>query len=175
MRLHSAPRRPGAFQATLPRLLAGLLLCQLLSLPSSMHAIAQQPTGLAPDASDPASTEASIGGVRQAGVEAWGLALEGAPGAALALETVLQVEVTGLVARVLVLQAFRNDSQAWVEGLYRFPLPDHPMFSMSVTMERSGTVLPTIRMPFRLLWTLLETSPAKQRVRLCSSLLASTV
>jgi len=56
----------------------------------------------------------------------WGLTL--APGGqartALALETTLHAEVTGLLARVHVVQSFRNDSDEWVEGTYRFPLPD---------------------------------------------------
>jgi Ca-activated chloride channel family protein len=42
----------------------------------------------------------------------------------LALDTSMHAEVSGLVARVHVLQSFRNDSNDWVEGTYRFPLPD---------------------------------------------------
>lgn len=42
----------------------------------------------------------------------------------LALDTLVHVEVTGLVARVRVAQTFSNDSAQWVEGTYRYPLPD---------------------------------------------------
>ncbi|MDX1381822.1 MAG: VIT domain-containing protein, partial [Xanthomonadales bacterium] len=43
---------------------------------------------------------------------------------ALALDTQIAVDVTGLSARVAVRQKFRNDGTDWTEGLYRFPLPD---------------------------------------------------
>ncbi len=57
---------------------------------------------------------------------AWGLTLEAGEQArtVLALDTTLHAEVAGLVARVHVLQSFRNDGNDWVEGTYRFPLPD---------------------------------------------------
>ncbi len=56
----------------------------------------------------------------------WGLTLKagGESLTTLALETSVHAEVHGLLARVHVLQSFRNDSNDWVEGLYRFPLPD---------------------------------------------------
>jgi Ca-activated chloride channel family protein len=38
--------------------------------------------------------------------------------------TSMRVQVTGNVARVRVTQTFTNQSDAWVEGLYVFPLPD---------------------------------------------------
>jgi len=44
---------------------------------------------------------------------------------ATTLNTVLDIEATGLVARVSVRQTFRNDGQQWVEGVYVFPLPDN--------------------------------------------------
>jgi Ca-activated chloride channel family protein len=58
--------------------------------------------------------------------ESWGLTLLAGNQAmnSLALETSIHAEVNGLLARVHVLQSFRNDSNAWVEGIYRFPLPD---------------------------------------------------
>ena len=58
--------------------------------------------------------------------ESWGLTLHGDGGTltTLALETSVHAEVNGLLARVHVLQSFRNDSNDWVEGIYRFPLPD---------------------------------------------------
>jgi Ca-activated chloride channel family protein len=42
---------------------------------------------------------------------------------AVALDTDIAVEVTGLAARVEVTQVFRNDGPAWREAVYRFPLP----------------------------------------------------
>jgi Ca-activated chloride channel family protein len=42
---------------------------------------------------------------------------------AVALDTDIEVEVTGLAARVEVTQVFRNDGPAWREAIYRFPLP----------------------------------------------------
>ena len=40
------------------------------------------------------------------------------------MNTDIEAQVSGLVARVSVRQAFRNDGQEWVEGVYVFPLPD---------------------------------------------------
>lgn len=75
--------------------------------------------------------------IETAGADDWGLELRPAatqttanaddPATAtvqLAMDTVIHVEVTGLLARVHVAQTFRNDSSAWAEGSYRFPLPD---------------------------------------------------
>ena len=39
------------------------------------------------------------------------------------LETGVDIEVTGLVARTRVTQRFQNPTDAWVEGIYVFPLP----------------------------------------------------
>jgi Ca-activated chloride channel family protein len=41
----------------------------------------------------------------------------------LALDTDIQVEVTGMVARIEVRQVFQNTGQQWAEAVYRFPLP----------------------------------------------------
>ncbi|MBT8091586.1 MAG: marine proteobacterial sortase target protein [Gammaproteobacteria bacterium] len=40
------------------------------------------------------------------------------------LNTDVDIEISGLVARVVVRQEFHNDGAAWVEGIYVFPLPD---------------------------------------------------
>ena len=40
------------------------------------------------------------------------------------LNTDVDIEVHGLVARVSVQQEFRNEGSEWVEGVYVFPLPD---------------------------------------------------
>ena len=43
---------------------------------------------------------------------------------AVALNTDIDVEVTGLLARVSVTQVFRNTGPDWAEAVYRFPLPE---------------------------------------------------
>lgn len=40
------------------------------------------------------------------------------------LNTDVNIAVNGLVARVSVMQEFKNDGNEWVEGVYVFPLPD---------------------------------------------------
>ncbi len=39
------------------------------------------------------------------------------------LNTQVEMEVTGLLARVRVTQEFRNPGAAWLQGIYQFPLP----------------------------------------------------
>ncbi len=58
--------------------------------------------------------------------EPWGMELRTADGPQirLALRTGVEVEVTGLIARIGITQTFRNDSDLFAEGIYRFPLPD---------------------------------------------------
>jgi Ca-activated chloride channel family protein len=41
-----------------------------------------------------------------------------------ALSTEVEIHANGLVQRVRVLQKFRNDTAAWLEGVYVFPLPE---------------------------------------------------
>jgi Ca-activated chloride channel family protein len=41
----------------------------------------------------------------------------------VAMDTEIQVEVTGLTARIDVTQVFKNTGQGWAEAIYRFPLP----------------------------------------------------
>lgn len=64
--------------------------------------------------------------IESAAADTWGLELagDGVVHTALALDTDFHVEVTGLSARVVVVQRFRNDGDAFAEGQYRFPLPD---------------------------------------------------
>jgi Ca-activated chloride channel family protein len=54
------------------------------------------------------------------------LLLEGTDGlrAAPTLSTVVDVRVTGIIARTEVVQRFSNPSDAWVDGVYVFPLPE---------------------------------------------------
>jgi Ca-activated chloride channel homolog len=40
------------------------------------------------------------------------------------LDTDVQIQVSGLVARVRVSQSFRNPSADWLNGIYVFPLPE---------------------------------------------------
>ena len=40
------------------------------------------------------------------------------------INTHIEAQVSGLVARVSIRQSFRNDGQEWMEGIYVFPLPD---------------------------------------------------
>ncbi len=43
---------------------------------------------------------------------------------ALRLDTKAAIEVTGMIARVVVTQSFANPSDQWLEGIYAFPLPE---------------------------------------------------
>ncbi|MBT8082320.1 MAG: marine proteobacterial sortase target protein [Gammaproteobacteria bacterium] len=43
---------------------------------------------------------------------------------ATALDTAVEMQINGLVARVAVRQEFQNDGNEWTEGIYVFPLPD---------------------------------------------------
>ncbi len=56
----------------------------------------------------------------------WGLEFQsdGASQRSLAINTKMQTEITGLVARISVDQVFRNSGRGWSEAIYRFPLPD---------------------------------------------------
>ncbi|MCF6325398.1 MAG: marine proteobacterial sortase target protein [Gammaproteobacteria bacterium] len=44
---------------------------------------------------------------------------------AATLETDVQIEVTGMIARSALKQTFKNDSGRWLEGVYVFPLPEN--------------------------------------------------
>jgi Ca-activated chloride channel family protein len=55
----------------------------------------------------------------------WGLQFKSNSGeyTQLAIDTDIQIDVTGLTARVEVTQKFTNHGGQWAEGIYRFPLP----------------------------------------------------
>jgi Ca-activated chloride channel family protein len=55
----------------------------------------------------------------------WGLEFRGSGQQfrSLALDTEIEAEITGLVARIDIRQRFRNTGQSWAEAIYRFPLP----------------------------------------------------
>ena len=66
---------------------------------------------------DPAPWESGAGGL-------WLKAsLDDAPVAALSVGTEIRARVTGNTGRIEVTQRFSNPRDAWVEGLYVFPLP----------------------------------------------------
>lgn len=41
------------------------------------------------------------------------------------VHTDVDMQITGIIARVTVTQRFHNPTQSWVEGLYAFPLPEN--------------------------------------------------
>ena len=55
----------------------------------------------------------------------WGLQMKSDSGVftELAVDTDIQLDITGLVARVEITQQFSNNGNHWAEGVYRFPLP----------------------------------------------------
>lgn len=61
----------------------------------------------------------------QAQTDDWGLEFQGdgSNQRSVALNTDMQVEVTGLVARISVSQEFHNTGRSWSEAVYRYPLP----------------------------------------------------
>jgi len=58
--------------------------------------------------------------------ENWGLEFQGDGQSfhSVALNTQMEAEITGMVARIDVRQRFFNSGPAWAEAVYRFPLPD---------------------------------------------------
>jgi len=56
----------------------------------------------------------------------WGLQLTSDSGTytELAIDTDIQLDITGLLARVEITQHFTNRGIDWAEGVYRFPLPE---------------------------------------------------
>ncbi|MDX2427789.1 MAG: marine proteobacterial sortase target protein [Xanthomonadales bacterium] len=56
----------------------------------------------------------------------WGLEMKSDAGVftELAVNTSIQLDITGLVARVEITQQFSNHGSHWAEGIYRFPLPE---------------------------------------------------
>lgn len=56
----------------------------------------------------------------------WGLQLATDYGlhTEIAMDTSVQMDITGLAARVQITQQFTNNGMHWAEGLYRFPLPE---------------------------------------------------
>jgi Ca-activated chloride channel family protein len=55
----------------------------------------------------------------------WGLQMKSDAGVytEMAIDTGIELNITGLVARVEITQQFSNNSRYWAEGIYRFPLP----------------------------------------------------
>ncbi|MBT8088499.1 MAG: marine proteobacterial sortase target protein, partial [Gammaproteobacteria bacterium] len=69
-----------------------------------------------------ASAEEPLPGQAQSGSLLWRMQ-QGYVTATL-LNTDVDIEISGLVARATVRQEFHNDGADWVEGIYVFPLPD---------------------------------------------------
>ena len=67
-------------------------------------------------AEGPSPTEAQIGSLL------W--QMEQGYTTATLIDTDVEMQISGLVARVAVRQEFRNEGAEWVEGIYVFPLPD---------------------------------------------------
>ena len=65
-------------------------------------------------------TETAVADTQQ-----WGLQMSNDFGVytEIALDTGIQLDITGLVARVEITQRFSNNGSHWAEGTYRFPLP----------------------------------------------------
>ena len=55
----------------------------------------------------------------------WLLQDNGSYSSALLLETEVDIDVSGMIARAKVRQRFSNSGDAWAEGVYVFPLPEH--------------------------------------------------
>lgn len=55
----------------------------------------------------------------------WLQAGDGDPVQALLLETEVDIDVSGMIARARVRQRFQNTRDTWAEGIYLFPLPDN--------------------------------------------------
>jgi Ca-activated chloride channel family protein len=64
-------------------------------------------------------------GTAVANEQVWGLQLKSDSGVhtELAIDTDIQIDITGLIARVAITQLFSNAGNVWAEGIYRFPLP----------------------------------------------------
>ncbi len=65
---------------------------------------------------------------------------DGRASAAPHLSSAVQLEVSGMVARVRLTQRFRNDRDGWVEGVYTFPLPAGAAVD-ALTMRYGSTVI----------------------------------
>ena len=92
------------------------LMILLLSLPLCGAARAEPPR-----------TEDGLGPLRRPEeMSAGGLLLRDSEGLreAPTLSTTVSIEVSGLIARTRISQRFGNPTDAWVEGVYVFPLPE---------------------------------------------------
>jgi len=71
---------------------------------------------------EPLSAEELTPNQAQAGSLLWKMA--GGYSTATTINTDVDMQISGLVARVSIRQEFRNEGSEWVEGVYVFPLPD---------------------------------------------------
>ena len=70
----------------------------------------------------PAEAQEATPGQAQAGSLLW--KMEQGYVTATTINTAVDMKISGLVARVVVRQEFRNEGNEWTEGIYVFPLPD---------------------------------------------------
>ena len=115
--------RPHAF-ASRP-LTAALALLAALSLPLARRRT-PRPTPVELAGTGRASSDAPGAGVLRMGAPsalAPGSGAAASPVDALLLDTTLTLDVRGLLAELTLTQTFRNDSAAWLDGRYLFPLP----------------------------------------------------
>jgi len=59
---------------------------------------------------------------------------------ALLLDTQISGSVSGLVSTISIVQLYKNESDEWVNGQYRFPLPEDAAVD-SLTLETEGRIL----------------------------------
>ncbi|MEW8013723.1 MAG: VIT domain-containing protein [Candidatus Sedimenticola endophacoides] len=60
-------------------------------------------------------------------------------GEAPLLDTDVRMEISGMTARVVVKQRFRNPGEQWVEGVYVFPLPEAAVDRMRLRIRVAGS------------------------------------
>ncbi len=66
--------------------------------------------------------------------------VDGSLSAALLLETHIEGEINGLIAKLTLRQTFRNTSTQWVNGRYVFPMPEKSAVE-SLTLETGGRLI----------------------------------
>lgn len=107
-------------------LLAGVVTSLLLGL---LAFLLMSPVEAAEGVAPPDPTAAAQNRIEPGQVQRGSLLLKLASGGvavdAPVLQSDVQMNISGMIARVLVSQRFRNPGTEWVEGTYVFPLPEH--------------------------------------------------
>lgn len=92
--------------------------------------------------------QASTNVVPNAGMEIRAMEPEGKPEVtrpALMVSSDIGAEISGPIVRLTVKQTFRNDSDFWSEGLFRFPLPDNAAVDTMVLTVGDRRIVGTIK------------------------------